>query len=442
MKLLIILIQFFASLSLLVIIHEFGHFLMAKIFKVRVEKFYLFFNPFLTLFKWKPKKSETEYGVGWLPLGGYVKLAGMIDESLDEEQMKKEPQPWEFRTKPAWQRLLIMIMGVVFNFLLALFIYSMIAFHYGDSYISFKDMSYGMEFSKCAKNAGFRDGDILLRADSEDLKKLDDASVHALLQADKVWVLRDGKEVMIDLPDDFATQIIGENQSFFGCRFPFVVDSVMPGSRAERAGMQRGDSLISMASTLNPDSCDAYVSSGIEMFGMNKNVPVKINALRNGEIVSLLVTPDADGRIGVFMKPVAAFFPITTESYGLLESFSVGVKRGFGRLFNYAGDMKYVFSSAGVKQMGGFMSIGNLFQYPFNAHAFWEITAFLSVILAFMNILPIPALDGGHVLFLLIEVVTRKRPSQEVLVRAQMIGMALLFALMIYANINDIFRFF
>ena len=442
MQILVQLLQFFASLSLLVIVHEFGHFLMAKLFKVRVEKFYLFFNPWLTLFKFKPKKSETEYGVGWLPLGGYVKLAGMIDESLDESQMKRDPQPWEFRTKPAWQRLLIMVMGVVFNFLLALFIYSMIAFHYGDSYIPLREMKDGMEFSEYAQKVGFRNGDILLRADSTELIALDNESVHALLGADHVWVLRDGKQVMIDLPGDFADNIISENVSFVGCRYPFVIDSVMPDSRADRAGLMAGGSLVAIVNLQNDTLVDGYVSSAISYFAKNKNFPVIARVSRNGQIEDLVVTPNADGKIGVYMKSLYAYYPVKVIHYGFFESFGVGVRKGSSLLFNYAGDMKYVFTTSAGKQVSGFMTIGSLFPYPFNAYSFWQITAFLSIILAFMNILPIPALDGGHVLFLIVEVVTRKKPSPKFLMKAQIVGMAILFALMIYANLNDFFKFF
>jgi regulator of sigma E protease len=229
---LVVVLQFFASLSILVMVHELGHFLMAKIFKVRVEKFYLFFNPWLTLLKFKPKNSETEYGIGWLPLGGYVKMAGMIDESLDGEQMKKEPEPWEFRTKPAWQRLLIIVMGVVFNFILAILIYSMVAFHYGDEYIPFKNVTSGMEFSELAKEIGFQDGDILLRADSLVLEKPEEASFRAILEADKVYVLRNGEEAVVDIPEDFILKVMEAKTGFLGFRYPFVVDSVIAGSRA------------------------------------------------------------------------------------------------------------------------------------------------------------------------------------------------------------------
>ncbi|MBO4529497.1 MAG: RIP metalloprotease RseP [Paludibacteraceae bacterium] len=438
MSTLVVILQFFLSLTILVVFHEFGHFLMAKLFKVRVEKFYLFFNPVFSLFKYKSKKSDTEYGIGWLPLGGYVKLAGMIDESLDQEQMKKDPQPWEFRTKPAWQRLLIMVMGVVFNFILALLIYTMIAFHYGDSFIPLKNMTEGMAFNEYAQKVGFRNGDILLRADSEELIRLDDKTIHLMMEAKTVWVLRDGKEVAINMPEDFAEKIIEGKSMFLDVNYPYVIDSVMPESRAMRAGLMRGDSIVSYIDASCVDSVKkADVFSMVSMYDKCRNIPIPIIVSRNDTLTRLLLTPNEKGKIGVSMKGPAAFYKVEKVNYGLLESVSVGVKRGFGRLFSYVGDMKYVFSAAGAKSVGGFVSIGSLFPYPFNARIFWEITAFLSVILAFMNILPIPALDGGHVMFLVYEVITKKKPSQNVMVKAQIIGMILLFALMLYANLND-----
>lgn len=441
MSTLVVILQFLLSLTILVVFHEFGHFLMAKLFKVRVEKFYLFFNPGFTLFKHKSKKSDTEYGIGWLPLGGYVKLAGMIDESLDQEQMKRDPQPWEFRTKPAWQRLLIMVMGVVFNFILALFIYFMIAFHYGETYIPFKNMTDGMAFNEYAQSIGFRNGDILLRTDSKELVRLDDESMHALLEAKTVWVLRDSVETAIQIPEDFAEKIIESNSMFLGINYPFEVDSVMPDSRAMRAGLLKGDRVVSYIDTSFQDSVrKSDVFSLIAMFNKNKNVPISITVRRKNTLGHLVVTPDADGKIGVAMRGPGSFFKYETVTYGFFESISVGVEKGFGRLFNYVGDMKYVFTPAGAKNIGGFVTIGSLFPYPFNARIFWEITAFLSLILAFMNILPIPALDGGHVMFLAYEVITKKKPSQNVMVKAQIIGMVLLFALMLYANLNDVFR--
>ena len=441
MSTLVVILQFLLSLTILVVFHEFGHFLMAKLFKVRVEKFYLFFNPGFTLFKHKSKKSDTEYGIGWLPLGGYVKLAGMIDESLDQEQMKKDPQPWEFRTKPAWQRLLIMVMGVVFNFIMALLIYTMIAFHYGDSFIPLKNMKEGMAFNEYAQSIGFQNGDILLRADSEELVRLDDKTIHLMLEAKTVWVLRDGKEVAINMPEDFAEKIIEGKKMFVDIDYPFVIDSVMPDSRAMRAGLMKGDRFVTYIDTSCHDSVKkANVFSMISMFDKSKNIPIPVTVRRNDTLTQLLITPDVKGKIGVVMKGPGAFYEYKSIKYGLLESVSVGVKRGFGRLFNYVGDMKYVFSPAGAKSVGGFVTIGSLFPYPFNARIFWEITAFLSVILAFMNILPIPALDGGHVMFLSYEVITKKKPSQNVMVKAQIIGMAILLALVLYANLNDVFR--
>lgn len=435
---LVVVLQFFASLSILVMIHELGHFLMAKIFKVRVEKFYLFFNPWLTLLKFKPKNSETEYGIGWLPLGGYVKMAGMIDESLDGEQMKKEPEPWEFRTKPAWQRLLIIIMGVVFNFILAILIYSMVAFHYGDEYIPFKNVTSGMEFSELAKEIGFQDGDILLRADSMVLEKPEEASFRAILEADKVYVLRNGKEAVVDIPEDFILKVMEANTGFLASRYPFVVDSVMVGSRAERAGLMAGDSITA----LNDSITSISVSTCMTFFSQNKNIPVRARVSRAGRDTTLMLTPDHNGRIGVYMRPMSSYYKKEKKEYGFFESFSIGFEKGVSRLFNYAGDMKYMFTREGMQSLGGFMSIGSLFPYPFDGKLFWEMTAFLSVILAFMNILPIPALDGGHALFILYEMITKKKPSESFLMKAQMIGMMILFFLLIFANLNDVFRLF
>ena len=435
---LVVALQFFASLSILVMIHEFGHFIMAKIFKVRVEKFYLFFNPWLTIFKFKPKNSHTEYGIGWLPLGGYVKMAGMVDESMDGEQMSKEPQAWEFRTKPAWQRLLIIVMGVVFNFLLAIFIYSMVAFHYGDEYIPFRNVTSGMEFSELPKEIGFCDGDILLRADSMVLEKPDEASFRAILEADKVYVLRNGKEEVVDIPEDFMEKVLESNSGLMGFRYPFVVDSVMAGSRAERAGLLRGDSLLA----LNDSLTSVSVSTCLGYFAQNKNIPIQVKIWRAGKDTTILVTPDHNGKIGVYTRRMSSFYKEEKIEYGFFESFAVGIQKSFGRLFNYAGDMKYLFTKAGVQNLGGFMSIGSLFPYPFDGQLFWEMTAFLSIILAFMNILPIPALDGGHAMFILYEMITKKKPSVEFMMKAQMIGMMILFALLILANMNDVFRLF
>ncbi len=419
------------------VIHEFGHFLFARLFKIRVEKFYIFFNPWFSLFKYKPKNSETTYGIGWLPLGGYVKIAGMIDESMDTEQMKRPVQDWEFRSKPAWQRFLVMIAGVTFNFLLAILIYSAISFHFGDKYIATQDVKTGMEFSPAAQKAGFRDGDILLRADDLPLEAFDEESFRAIINAEQVTVLRDGEEVSLNMPDDLMQQILQEKKGFANFRIPFVVDSVIAGSRAEMAGLKANDSIISVG-----DSAMAYMAHCIDVFAEHKNLNLDITVMRAGVPVQLQITPDHNGKIGVYMKRITDFYPVRTKKYSFWESIPNGIQRGVKKFTGYASDMKYVFTKEGAQSMGGFISIGRLFPYPFNAEIFWEMTAYLSVILAFMNLLPIPGLDGGHIMFVLYEMITRRKPSQKTLIRAQMIGMIFLFMLIIFANMNDVFRLF
>ena len=437
MQLLVTILQFFLSLSILVVIHEFGHFLFARLFKIRVEKFYIFFNPWFSLFKYKPKNSETTYGIGWLPLGGYVKIAGMIDESMDTEQMKRPVQDWEFRSKPAWQRFLVMIAGVTFNFLLAILIYSAISFHFGDKYIAIQDVKTGMEFSPAAQKAGFQDGDILLRADDTPLEAFDEEAFRAIINAEQVTVLRDGKEVSLNMPDDLMQQILQEQKGFANFRIPFVVDSVIAGSRAEMAGLKAKDSIISVG-----DSVTAYMAHCIDVFAEHKNLNLDITVMRAGVPVQLQITPDHNGKIGVYMKRITDFYPVRTKKYSFWESIPNGIQRGVKKFTGYASDMKYVFTKEGAQSMGGFISIGRLFPYPFNAEIFWEMTAYLSVILAFMNLLPIPGLDGGHIIFVLYEMITRRKPSQKTLIRAQMIGMIFLFMLIIFANMNDVFRLF
>lgn len=437
MSTIVIVLQFFASLSLLVLVHEFGHFIMARLFKVRVEKFQIFFGS--PIIKFKPKNSETEYGIGWLPLGGYVKIAGMIDESLDQEQMKRPVQDWEFRSKPAWQRLLIMIMGVVFNFIFALFLYCAISFTWGDKYIPFQSMTNGMSFSDVAKEVGFQDGDIIYKADALLLEKPGNESFRKIVEAKEVTVIREDKEKIINMPKDFMQKLMASGEGFISYRIPFVVDSIIKNSRAELAGLKSGDSLVGFAD----DSLKkVFIADATQKFAQNKNIPVEVIVARNGNLDTLTLTPDYNGRVGVYMKPISAFYATKTVSYGALESVKIGISKGVELLTGYVSDMKYVFTKEGAQSVGGFLSIGSLFPYPFNAQIFWEITAFLSLILAFMNILPIPALDGGHLMFLIYEIVTRRKPSQKALINAQVIGMAILFGLLIFANMNDLFRFF
>ncbi len=428
------------SLSLLVFIHEGGHFLFAKLFKTRVEKFCLFFDPWFTLFRFKPKKSETEYAVGWLPLGGYVKISGMIDESMDTEQMKKPPQPWEFRSKPAWQRLMIMIGGVLFNFLLALFIYSMILFTWGDSYIPVQKAPLGMAFNETAHNVGFKDGDVLLAADGKPLERMGTDLLMSVVDADEVTVLRDGKETTISIPDDMINHLLQDSLTLASFRMPFVVDSILPSSPAAAAGLQHGDSIIAMDGKGNLAFSDFLAELDKRHTEQSDDIDVLLTYVRNGVTDTITVTTDEDYKIGVYAK--AGVLPVVRKSYGFFESFPAGVMLGVNTLKSYVDQFKYVFSKEGVQQLGGFGTIASIFPDAWDWHQFWYMTAFLSIILAFMNILPIPALDGGHVLFLLYEIVARRKPSDKFMEYAQMVGMGILLLLLVWANLNDILRLF
>lgn len=430
-------LQLIMALSLLVLIHEFGHFIFSRIFKVRVEKFYLFFDYKFSLFKWKPKNSDTEYGIGWLPLGGYCKISGMIDESMDTEQMKQPAQPYEFRAKPAYQRLLIMIGGVLFNFILALFIYSMILFTWGESYYDVQKATYGMEFNENAKTIGFVDGDILLRSGGDDLKKYDVDLLRKIIDEKNVTVMRDGKEVTIAIPEEFGLLDIGKETPFMQYRIPAVIDSILPGSAAALAGVQRGDSIVSIAGK-NIDSWYKLMTI-LEEAKATGNSNVNIAAIRNGEELALTANMDSTYKLGVMPRELG-YTPVVHE-YSFFESFPAGVKYGCNVLKGYVSDFKYVFSSEGAKSVGMFGTIGSMFPSVWDWHRFWLMTAFLSIVLAFMNILPIPALDGGHVLFLLVEVITGRKPSDKFLEYAQMVGMIILLGLFLLATYNDITRF-
>lgn len=427
-------LQLILALSILVIVHEFGHFIFARIFKVRVEKFYLFFNPWFSLFKFKPKNSDTEYGIGWLPLGGYVKIAGMIDESMDKEQMAQPAQPWEFRSKPAFARLMIMIGGVLFNFILAAIIYAAVAFHWGDTYLPLKNVKAGMEFSQVALTAGFENGDIILAADGEPMETLD---VQRIGESKTVTVLRKGQEVTLNMPADLMEQIIAANVSFAHERVPFVVSGVMEGSNAQKAGLLANDSLLAIDGVATPSQVDA-----MKILSAHKGEEVNFAIVRNGENMELPVTVSEEGTIGVSLKNISQLYELVTKKYTLLEAIPVGVSKGVDRLTGYVSSLKYVFTKEGAKSVGGFVAIGNIFPSVWNWHVFWEFTAFLSIMLGFMNILPIPALDGGHVLFLLYEVITRRKPNEKFMEYAQLTGMALLFGLLLFANGNDLFKFF
>ena len=437
-------LQLIMSLSLLVIIHEGGHFLFARLFKTRVEKFCLFFDPWFTLFKFKPKNSETEYGIGWLPLGGYVKIAGMIDESMDTEQMKQPVQPWEFRAKPAWQRLLIMVGGVLFNFLLALFIYSMILFTWGDEYVPLQKAPLGMDFNETAKAIGFRDGDILVSADGVPFERYGGDMLTSIVDARQVTVLRDGQEASVYIPEDMMERLLADSVRFASFRYPFVIDSIMPGQPAALAGLQPGDSITQL------DGRNiAYFDFKEEMQNRQKAADdstgrlLTLTYVRAGVADTVTLTADSLYQIGIAASlQTNKLLPVVKKEYSFFASIPAGVTLGVNTLKGYVSQMKYLFSKEGAKQLGGFGTIGSIFPATWDWHQFWYMTAFLSIILAFMNILPIPALDGGHVLFLIYEIVARRKPSDKFMERAQMVGMFLLFGLLIWANFNDILRFF
>ncbi len=433
-------LQLILSLSLLVIIHEMGHFLFAKLFKTRVEKFCLFFDPWLTLFKFKPKKSDTEYAIGWLPLGGYVKISGMIDESMDTEQMKQPVKPWEFRAKPAWQRLLIMVGGVLFNFLLALFIYAMILFAWGDTYIPVQKAPLGMEFNETAKSVGFRDGDILLSADGVPFERYDGDMLTDIVDAREVTVLRDGREAAVYIPDDMMDRLLADSVRFASYRIPFVVDSLAAGSPALMAGMMPGDSITHLDG--RQVSYFDFVETMSRRKEQGESRRLTLTYTRQGVADTLALAADSLYRIGVYpCMDTDKLLPVVHTDYGFFASLPAGIRLGVKTLSGYVGQMKYLFSKEGAKQLGGFGTIGSIFPATWDWHQFWYMTAFLSIILAFMNILPIPALDGGHVLFLIYEIVTRRKPSDRFMERAQVTGMIILFGLLIWANLNDVLRY-
>ncbi|MBR4043598.1 MAG: RIP metalloprotease RseP [Bacteroidaceae bacterium] len=437
-------LQLMMSLSLLVIIHEGGHFLFARLFKVRVTKFYLFFDPWFSLFKFKPKNSETEYGVGWLPLGGYVQIAGMVDETQDAEALKQPEQPWEFRAKPAWQRLLIMVGGVMMNFLLALFIYSMILFKWGDQYVSLQDMTYGMEFNERAEEIGFRDGDILLSADEKPLERFNVDMLRAITEARVVKVNRGGQEVEVFMPEVSLLDIAKDDPAFVEPLIPNVVDSVVPGRPFAEIGIQQGDTLLAVNGAAL-SSYNAFINKLAELRADAEEAGQKTSNFsliysRAGVRDTIAVQTDTLYMVGATSKALADY-KLTKLEYGFFESFPAGIALGVNTLKGYVNDMKYVFTKEGAKSVGGFGTIGSIFPSVWDWHRFWEMTAFLSIILAFMNILPIPALDGGHVLFLLYEIIARRKPSDKFMEYAQMGGMILLFGLLIWANFNDVLRF-
>ena len=439
---LIRLLQLILSLTILVVIHELGHFLFARLFGVRVERFSLFFGK--PLLRFKPKRSETEFVVGWLPFGGYVEIAGMVDESLNMEQLKQEPQPWEFRTKPAWQRMLVMIGGVCFNLLLAFFIYSMVIFKWGDSYVPLDGSKYGMEFNERAEAIGFCDGDILVRTDKTTLDRFDSDMYRAIAEAETVTVLRDGSETIVTMPEEFSLfDLQKDTQPFVQFLNPMRLDSVLAEGAAARAGLIKGDHIQSVNGM--PASTWVTFSSALNQLRQQEQEGAIINhdltvVYSRGEVLDTVLVP-TDAK---FMMGVTVSQPYTpaTKEYGFFASIPAGIAYGWNTLKGYVSDFKYIFTKEGATSLGGFGTIGSLFPAQWDWYSFWTMTAFISIMLAFMNILPIPALDGGHLMFLIFEMITGRKPSDKFMERVQIIGMIILLALMIYANFNDILRFF
>jgi regulator of sigma E protease len=431
-------LQLILSLSILVLLHEFGHFIFARIFKTRVEKFYLFFDPWFSLFKMK--KGDTEYGIGWLPLGGYVKISGMIDESMDMEQMKQPAQPWEFRAKPAWQRLLIMLGGVLVNFILALIIYAGVLFVWGEDYLPTKNMKYGIAADSLAIQAGLQSGDHVLAVDGKTIDNYAEISLAVILnQAKTITVKRDTQVLNINLSPDLVAKLIRQ-KGFISVRIPFIINDFTKDSPAKVAGMQAGDRILA----INGDSAK-FFDEFRQKISNYKNQEVTVSVDRKGEPIQFKIKVPETGLLGIYPDGnLSKFFTLEHTNYGFFSAIPAGITKGFQTIGDYIKQLKLIFSpkAKGYEQLGSFLTIGSIFPGVWDWQSFWSLTAFLSIILAIMNILPIPALDGGHVLFLLYEMITGRKPGDKFMEYAQITGMVILIALMLYANMNDVLRFF
>lgn len=485
-------LQLILALSFLVLIHELGHFTFAKIFHVRVEKFYMFFNPWISLFKmkkfngkwhfrffskneedlapdtdlttlpeddWRRYPDNTEWGIGWLPFGGYCAIGGMVDETHKSEDLAAEPQPWEFRSKPAWQRFFIILGGILVNFIAAMVIFSMIIWSWGTDTLPLKNVTDGLYYSQELLHEGFRQHDQILSIDGEEPEELADIVQWVVLEGKRnVVVLRGQDTVRLTMSEDLGTRclaVINENDrierekerqdnQYQRSRYvliqeyvPFVVDSVLPGNVADLAGLQRGDSIVSIDSVKT--DCQALVQLELKKHPLDS---ITIGYYRNGEYRTAAAFVGDQCKLGVVMKDKTQFYQVVHTDYSFLEAVPAGIAHGWETLENYVGQMRIIFTKEGARSVGGFGAIGSMFPPVWNWYAFWYMTAFLSLILAFMNFLPIPALDGGYILFLIVEMITRRKPSDKFLETANQVGFWLLLALLIFANGNDILRFF
>lgn len=447
MEIVIKILQLLLSLSILVICHEFGHFLFAKLFKVRVEKFYLFFNPGFSLFKFK--KGETEYGIGWLPLGGYVKIAGMIDESMDTDQMKKEPQPWEFRSKPAWQRLCIMCGGVLVNVILAFVIYIFVLFAWGESYLPPENVKYGVVADPVFAEMGVQKGDVIVALDHQKVEDFFSIIPDIQLNNPKTMqVLRNGREISLNIPDSLVPAMIRmssskEGQSNLYLYPRWLMDSTFVNGFAEYsaafdAGIRKGDRIISVNGRYF-----SYYDEFTDMLDTLKDKRVTAVVQRGADTLTYAFKLGHDGKFGIAFG-TSDHMQFMTKKFTFFQSVPAGISKGGRQIVSYLKQLRLLFNpeAKAYKSLGGMMSIGNIFPGVWNWQAFWELTAFISIMLAVINILPIPALDGGHVMFLLYEVISRRKPSLKFMENAQVIGMILILGLFLLANVNDIIRFF
>ncbi|MDD2278966.1 MAG: RIP metalloprotease RseP [Bacteroidales bacterium] len=429
--------QFLLSLSILVFLHEMGHYTFARLFNTRVEKFYLFFNPWFSLFKFK--KGETEYGIGWLPLGGYCKIAGMIDESMDKDQMLAPPQPFEYRSKPTWQRFLIISGGVLVNFILALVIYSVVLYTWGEEYLPTQNAKYGVHCSELAKEIGFKDGDKILRVGGEEVESFFQIAPKIVLEgAYSLTIQREGRTQEIEISESYLPELL-KSKFLFLPRFPLEIGMVIENSPAESAGFMIGDKLAAINNTpaLYFDEFSNSVRSSA-----GDSILITVN--RNGALQNLHVKVSQDGTVGIYPIAERNFLELESRNYTLLQSIPAGISRGANTISSYLKQLKLIFSpkAKAYESVGGFITIGSIFPKYWNWQSFWELTALISIILAIMNMLPIPALDGGHMLFLIYEMASGRKPSDKFMEYAQIAGMLFILALVFFANANDVVKLF